>query len=467
MTVALSLPSVYLPTDQQNRIDALAVKLGAYQGANLRQDNYYRGDIPLRDLGIAVPPNLQNMTAIVGWPGTVVDVLKERLTFLGWDGPDALQQVFTDNHLNVESGFVHNDSLIYGTGFAAVSSGSDGEPDVLVTVESPRHMTANFSVRTRRVSEALSIQNDDLDQPALAAWYQPNETVWLERQASGWVVVDRDQHNLGRVPVVQLPNRPRSGDLGGRSEITPAIRSYTDAAVRTMANAEVAREFFAAPQRWVMGAPESFFLDEDGNPRSAWESYIGRILAIEADEDGNTPSVGTFTPGSLQDYFGFVRMLSQLVAAEGAMPASYLGFVTDNPTSADAIRQAEARLVKRAEERQDVFGRGWAEVAQLCGLIGGFDAAGAQPKWRDAATPTRAADADRAVKLAGSEFMDARSDVARELAGFTPQQIARLKEDDRRLTVNTARANLAAAAAKASQDPVVVDLASRRGSNPS
>src|SRR5699024_5320406 len=79
------------------------------------------------------------------------------------------------------------------------------------------------------------------------------------------------------------------------SEITPAVRSLTDSAMRTLVGAEVAREFYAVPQRYLMGAPESFFLDEDGNPRGAWDAMMGKILAIERDEEtGDVPTVGSF-----------------------------------------------------------------------------------------------------------------------------------------------------------------------------
>jgi hypothetical protein len=43
-----------------------------------------------------------------------------------------------------------------------------------------------------------------------------------------WVVEDRDQHNFGDVPVRRFPNRQRTSDREGRSEITPAIMATTD-----------------------------------------------------------------------------------------------------------------------------------------------------------------------------------------------------------------------------------------------
>src|SRR5699024_7811864 len=117
--------------------------------------------------------------------------------------------------------------------------------------------------------------------------------------------------------------------------------SYTDMALRTLVGAEVAREFYAVPQRYMMGAPESFFLDDDGNPRGAWDAMMGKILAIERDEEtGDIPTVGSFTAHSTSPFFEQLRNLSQLLASETSIPPTYLGFVTDNPSSADAIRMS-------------------------------------------------------------------------------------------------------------------------------
>ncbi|MBQ1167342.1 hypothetical protein KBZ21_56010, partial [Streptomyces sp. A73] len=42
-------------------------------------------------------------------------------------------------------------------------------------------------------------------------------------------------------------------------------------------------EFYGAPQRYILGASESAFQDAEGNTKSAWETYIGRVLALERD----------------------------------------------------------------------------------------------------------------------------------------------------------------------------------------
>lgn len=406
-------------------VEELRKKLASHDAKNYLLERYYEGKQRLKDFRISIPPQLTAVESVVGWAGTAVDVLEERLDFEGYIAPDTLglNDVFRQNDLDLESSLGHKDALVYGTGFVIVGKGADGEPDTLITIESPKRVTAKYNLRLRRAVAALALDRDEVGHPVSGSLYLPDETITLEYSNGVWVDVDRDQHNLGRLPVVPLANNPRSSDPYGRSEITRAVRSYTDAAMRTLLGAEVAREFYSAPQRYILGADEDLFLDSDGNPLNPWSVYQGRILGVPTNEDGNIPQVGQFSAGSTSPYFEQVRAYATLLAAETAIPASYLGFQTDNPSSADAIRQMEARLVKRAERRQKQFGRSWTEVAKLALLVRDgevpLEAGEIRPIWRDPATPTRAAAADEAVKLISAGVLLPDSEVTYNRIGLS------------------------------------------------
>lgn len=179
------------------------------------------------------------------------------------------------------------------------------------------------------------------------------------------------------------------------------------------------------------------------------------MLSIPLDDDGNKPEIGQFPASSPQPYLEQVRGLSQLVAAEAAIPSSYLGFVSDNPSSADAIRQAEARLVKRAERRQMIFGRTWREVGRLALLVrdgevpDDFSSVGV--KWRDAATPTRSAASDEATKLIGSGVLSPDSSVTYDRVGLSPQEQKRLDADKRKARASQRTSSLTEAASAVRQ----------------
>lgn len=434
-----------LTSEELGLIQHLVKKLDGHQKDNSIKSNYYEGKQRLKDLNISVPPALKLVDSVVGWAGTAVDVLEERLDFEGYVNDNyGLADIYRANELDLESSLGHKDALVYGTGFVFVGKGRPemGEPEVLVTIESPKRSTCIYDMRSRRITAALLVDTDQKGIVQAGSLYLPDETIFFEAFDRTFVELGRDVHRLGRVPVAPLINNPRSGDPYGRSEITRAVRSYTDSAMRTLLGAEVAREFYSSPQRYVLGADETAFLDSDGNPIDRWSVIQGRVLGLPFNEDsGQMPQVGQFTANSPAPYFEQIRALAQMVSAETAVPASYLGFQTDNPSSADAIRQMESRLVKRAERRQRQFGRAWTEVARLSLLVRDgavpADFSSVRPIWRDASTPTRAAAADEVMKLISVGVLTPDSEITYNRIGLSDSDKEVIKSEKQRAQATT------------------------------
>jgi hypothetical protein len=124
-----------------------------------------------------------------------------------------------------------------------------------------------------------------------------------------------------------------------------------------------------------------------------------------------------------------------LVASIAGLPPHYVGLTTENPPSADAIRSAEMRLVKRAERKQVPFGGAYERAMRQVKRLqdGDWD-----PKyrrletiWRDPSTPTVAQKADAAVKLYSTQpkpIVPLR--LTREQLGLTQAQITRAEKED-------------------------------------
>lgn len=439
MSVPAFLELSYATDDEARSIDSMLDRLRRVNVSNKEAEARYEGSWQAKQFGISIPPNMRGLHTPAGWDGTVVDVLEERLDWLGWtsDGEDyGLGEVFAANGLDVDSGMAHLDSLIFGLSFVSVGSGFDGEPNPLVTPHSPTTMTATWDRRTRRLGSALATVSHDGDVVEVTL-YQLGATSTFSRIGGRWHAVDRDLHNLERLPVVAVPNRVRGSRDLGRSEITKPIRYYSDAAARTLLGLEVNREFYNAPQRIGLNIDDSMFEDESGNPVSPWTAIQGRVWNIPANEDGPAPDVKQFSPASPAPYLDQVQGYAQRVAAEAGIPATYFGIHTANPASADAIRAAESRLVKRAERRQVAFGRAWLEVGRLALMVRDGDLpedydTSVSTKWRDAATPTRAASADEATKLIGAGILPADSSVTYDRVGLSPAEQRQVTADKRR-----------------------------------
>lgn len=481
MAVAVALPTLKLSADEQAAVSAMRARLSKVSKHNHRRSSMYEGrfDELAHDLGISAPKGLpQLVNAVIGWPGIVVDVLEERLEFRGWIGDDSdLNAVVRDNQLNAEAGRGHLDALIYGCGFVTVGRGvpANGEPDVLVAVESAESCTVEWDYRARRAKAGLSKTVGEYGETVMETLYLPNETVRFEPSPHGMVVVDRDDHRLGRVPVARLLNRERPAERWGRSEITRAVAYLTVAAIRTAVGMEVNREFYTSPKWTVVNVEPAVFgmsddADEKANKAAGWSATSGHMNVIppQVDEFGNpvTPHLHEFRPSSPAPYIDQLRAYSQLLAAETGIPVPYLGFEPSNQSSADSIRQQEYRLVKRAERRQLSLGLAWREVAYLSMLLrdGSVDPAvfrQVSVDWRDASTPTRAAAADEAAKLIGAGVLPADSRVTLDRIGLSVQEQEELARDRQRSTVTDLVAGLRSASVAAQSDSQVAGLAGR------
>ncbi|OFQ34002.1 hypothetical protein HMPREF2943_03030 [Corynebacterium sp. HMSC072D12] len=420
MTIALS-------DDEQRLVNRLEEQLVCHLQANRLHEAYYDGSFAARLLNISTPEHVQRMLKTVcGWAGTAVDVLEERLDFLGFSD-EGLLDIFDANALDEEASQVHLDAMIYGISFVSVTAGRDSEPAQLIRGHDAKSTTGILNSRTRRFDSALTI-TESREEHTVAELWLPDQVVMIEKHFSQpWRVLDRQFHGLGMVPLVPFVNRPRTGARGGKSDITAALRRYTDAAVRTLISMDVNREFFSAPQRYAIGMDSSDFVGPDGAPMSPWQVLTGRVWTTgPVDETEREPKLGEFSPQPAGPFLEQIEGLAQLAAAEAGLPGHYFGLRGDQATSADAIRAMEARLVKRAERRQKSFGRSWSQVGRLAAAgragqsVDELSAVGV--RWGNPATPTVAATTDAVVKQVQAGVLPTNSRVGWDRLGYTPQE---------------------------------------------
>lgn len=395
-----------LSVDETRTITRLANQLGASSVNDARLDAYYEGSQRLEHIGLAVPPELRRFETVVDWPLLVVDSVEERcdkkaIMLPGEDRADpGLEEGWVANNLDSEASLVHNDSLVYGRGFVSVGSNEEDAEHPLMTPESPVEVAVDVDPRQRRVRSALKLYGSEEGRgPTLATFWQPNRTQWLALGDNGrFEIVDQDDHNLNRVPVIPFFNRRRTGRWLGVSEMKYAI-SLTDAAARSLTNLQIASETHSVPQKWVLGMTKNDFVDGDGNPLPAWQSYFS---AIWANQNADA-KVGQFSASSLSNFHDTVNHYGALLAGVYGLPMRYLGQNTANPPSADGIRADEARLVKRAERKMQGWGDQWPRVMAYYMRFRDGQWPSSTDRismtWHDAATPTIAARADAIVKF--------------------------------------------------------------------
>lgn len=437
-----------LTDDEQATLNQLIEQLNYHGPRNRLRNAYYDGRNAVRDLGISMPPNLRRVAVVLGWSAKAVDILNRRCNLEGFyvPGLDAsslgVDELWNDNRLDLESAQAGTSSLIHATAFLVTSAGDEsvGEPPVLIMGRDALSATGTWDRRARRLNAFLSVLDTDGDDiPTDMALYLPDLVVTMRRDNGSRVWdVERQVHRYG-VPVEPLTYRPRLGRPFGSSRISRAVMSLHDSAVRTVMRSEVTAELYSVPQRLLLGADESAFTDADGNRRSMWQSLLGRIWAIERDDDGNVPEVKEFTAAAQTPHVEQLRAWAQLFAGETSIPIGSLGISSDaNPQSADAYHASREDLISEAEGTTDGWSPAWRRSMQTAlAMLNGWDTVpdeveALQPRWRSPATPSRAAAADAAAKTLDKFPWLADSELGLELYGFDRAFIIRAMAERRR-----------------------------------
>jgi hypothetical protein len=100
-----------------------------------------------------------------------------------------------------------------------------------------------------------------------------------------------------------------------------------------------------------------------------WKATISALLQFSKDEDGESPKLGQFSQQSMQPFMDQLRMLASLFAGETGLTLDDLGFATENPSSADAIKATHENLRLAARKAQRTFGTGFLNVGYLAACV--------------------------------------------------------------------------------------------------
>lgn len=410
-------------------------------------DRYYRGAQPMEFLH----PDLRRTYAgrvpslVVNIPRKVVDSIEDRLDVEGFRlrGDDRtlddLWDIWQANGLDTWSQQGHLAALVHGRSFALVGENPDDLSTPLITVESSAQIGVRYDPQRRRIVSAVKrwAEGDETHATffGLDCTYQvwaPTAALRSGKSLGEWQLREAPIPNvLGVVPVVPFVNRPDLLRPFGESEMTDVL-SISDAINKLCFDMMMTAESHAAPRRWATGLDLGV---SDAQAEVTSEKIRQRWEQARADKvwvsDSTETTFGQFPEASLENFVVAINALTAKAAAMGNLPAHYIGHVTENPSSADAIRSAEAPLVKQAKRKQRGFGESWEEVMRLALLVrdGARDPrmASLETVWRNPETPTVAQMADALSKLTGGRpLIDVEQ--AQEDAGYSPVQRMRMRE---------------------------------------
>jgi len=312
-----------------------------------------------KDFHISTPPALRNWMGVLGWCAKSVDSLADRLAFNEFENDlFNLEQIYNSNNRDILIDSSILGALISSCSFIYITADEDGFP--MMRVIDGRHATGIIDPVTYMLKEGYAVlEFDENDNPLVEAYFIPGKTIINDMNGNERVVPNDAPYPL-LVPMIYRPDAVRPF---GHSRISRACMDIVGSAVRTIKRSEISAEFYSYPQKYVLG------MNEDAEEMEGWRATMSAMLRIDRDDDGNVPTVGSFSQQSMAPHTEQLRMLAGLFAGEAGLTLDDLGFPSVNPSSAEAIRASHEILRLTARKAQRIFGVGLLNAGYLAACV--------------------------------------------------------------------------------------------------
>lgn len=345
--------------DNYRGIGYLRIKLAQKQSRVRMRYKYYEMKNICRDFNFVVPAEFKNFSETLGWCGKAVDSIADRLSFLEFkDDRFEMNPIFQMNNADIFFDSAILSALISSCCFVYISEDKDGYPRLQVI--DGYSATGIADEITGMLKEGYAVLQRDQDgRPITEAYFIPGETVIYTKGQEPYSIRNAAPYPL-LVPIV---NRPDAWRPFGHSQISRACMGIMQGALRTLKRAEISAEFYSFPQKYALGT------DPNKEPMERIRATISSFIEFTKDEDGDKPVLGQFAQQSMSPYTEQLRMFAGLFAGETGLTLDDLGFVGDNPSSAEAIRASHENLRLRARKAQKTFGSGFLNVGYLAACV--------------------------------------------------------------------------------------------------
>lgn len=334
----------------------LSRKLSSYRPRVQMRYEYYSMKKYDYSTGITIPARIRdNYRSVLGWATKAVDSLADRLIF----------REFANDNFNVNEIFQYNNpdiffdsailsALIGSCCFIYISEGEDGLPRLQVIESS--NATGVLDPITNLLTEGYAVlKRDDNGNAILEAYFTRDETIYYQKGSEPFSIP-----NLTGIPLlVPIIHRADADRPFGRSRITRSGIGYQKLAQRTIERAEITAEFYSFPQKYVLGT------SQDAEPMDKWKATVSSLLTFSKDDDGDKPTVGQFTTANMTPFVEQLKMAAAGFAGETGLTLDDLGFVSDNPSSVEAIRASHENLRLAGKAAQRSLGSGLLNVAYV------------------------------------------------------------------------------------------------------
>lgn len=361
-------------------VSAITKRADEYREA----DNYYSGDVA----EVFATAQLRRALRVSGHRGwhnysrVVVDAVLNRLEIANIvaDNEPALNkvtEVWDNNELALEANEIHRNALKYGDCYALVWPDEDGE--LLISYNSPRTTALVYDPENpRKKLYAVKMWRvPDLDNKGRGytrlniytaeAIHKYKADALEVTDGTNWTSLGSEDNPFGEIPVFHFrTHRPY-----GRPEAQAGFGCQNDIN-KLVATHMYTVDYQGAPQRYAMsqaGEGDVVDFEDDDTDReniATLQSDPGSLWYLKG-----ISGVGEFKPADPDVFWKPISQLKQSLAALTETPFHHLERAFNVP-SGEALRVAEAPLMKKVKDRQASFGATWRELFNFVLKVEGF-----------------------------------------------------------------------------------------------
>ena len=344
-------------------IPYLQKKLDGKRNRVLLRYKFYEQKAFAPDLGISTPQGLEWLNNINGWCTKAVDNLADRLQFDGF-GDDMFNftEMFDQNNPDIFFDDAMLSALISSCSFVLVTRGTENQlgQRIRFQVIDGSNATGIIDDYTKLLTEGYAVlDRDDNDKVTRYAYCVPGETHIFENGEE----IAVEKFNSGFCALVPIIYKPDAKRAFGHSRISRACMDYAKSAMRTIKRSEIAAEFYSFPQKYATG------LSEDAEMLNTWQASMSALLTFTKDDNGDSPTLGQFQMASFTPHLEQLKAIASMFAGETGLTLDDLGFITSNPSSAEAIKAGHEGLRLAATKAQRCFGVGFKNVGYIGACI--------------------------------------------------------------------------------------------------
>ena len=342
-------------------LDYLRKKLQRYRAGAIEKQLIYNMKDDYFHMGVTIPPKLRmQYKATLGWGSKAVDSVADRLVFRNFRNDTFdLNGIFNMNSPDIMFDDAGRSALINSCSFIYISEGIDSNIPRLQVI-SGDNATGVLDPITRLLTEGYAVLSRKSDgSPYEELHFLPGVTIYyVDGKVNSF-----SEHNVDHPLLVPVIHRADATKPFGRSRITPSAIYYQQYAKRTLERSDITAEFYSWPQKYVVGT------SQESDPMDTLKATISSMLEFSKDEDGDVPKLGQFNVPSMSPFTEQLRTAASGFAGEVGLTLDDLGFSTDNPSSAEAIKASHESLKLAAEKAQRDFSSGFLNAGFLAACL--------------------------------------------------------------------------------------------------